>query len=161
MSQPSAAARASWARSSPRCQLWTSLPRFPSGFSRLWSSPATKPSSEIDMWQVVSGICVLQVIVICKRRHSTLRVRAELLADGGPALWEDFMAELRTEHLGAPPPTGGGPSATKRLAAAYAEAVAREEAEGIPGYRFTAQAGVSLTALRDCRGGRKVRALSQ
>ncbi|MGI8576512.1 MAG: hypothetical protein ACR2KG_01040, partial [Nocardioidaceae bacterium] len=33
----------------------------------------------------------------------TLRVRAELLADGGPALWEDFMAELRTEHLGVPP----------------------------------------------------------
>jgi len=31
-----------------------------------------------------------------------LRVRAELLADGGPALWEDFMAELRSEHLGAP-----------------------------------------------------------
>jgi hypothetical protein len=29
------------------------------------------------------------------------RVRAELLVDGGPALWEDFMAELRSEHLGA------------------------------------------------------------
>jgi DNA-binding HxlR family transcriptional regulator len=57
----------------------------------------------------------------------TLRVRAELLADGGPALWEDFMADLRTEHLGLPPPPGGGPSATERLAAAYAEAVAREE----------------------------------
>lgn len=26
------------------------------GCSRLWSSPATNPSSEIDMWQVVSGI---------------------------------------------------------------------------------------------------------
>src|SRR5205823_14529539 len=52
----SAVASASFARSSPRCQLWTSLPRFPSGFSRLWSGPATKPSSEIDMWQVVSGI---------------------------------------------------------------------------------------------------------
>ncbi len=51
-----------------------------------------------------------------------LRVRAQLLADGGPALWEDFMAELRTEHLGVPPPPGGGPSATERLAAAYAEA---------------------------------------
>jgi hypothetical protein len=30
----------------------------------------------------------------------TLRVRAELLVDGGPALREDFMAELRAEHLG-------------------------------------------------------------
>ena len=57
----------------------------------------------------------------------SLRVRAELPADGGPALWEDFMAELRTEHLGVPPPPGGGPSASERLAAAYAEAVAREE----------------------------------
>src|ERR1700709_1175430 len=67
MSQPCAVASASFARSSPRCQLWTSLPRFPSGFSRLWSGPATKPSSEIDMWQVVSGIGVLQVIAICKQ----------------------------------------------------------------------------------------------
>jgi len=31
------------------------------------------------------------------------------------------MAELRAEHLGAPPP-GGGSTATERLAAAYAEA---------------------------------------
>ena len=38
------------------CQPWTSIPRLPRGFSRLWSGPATKPSSEIDMWQVVSGI---------------------------------------------------------------------------------------------------------
>ena len=37
------------------------------------------------------------------------------------------MAELRTEHLRVPPPRGGDPSATERLAAAYAEAVAREE----------------------------------
>src|ERR1700685_2489787 len=56
MSQPSAVASASFARSSPRCQLWTSPPRLPSGFSRLCSGPATKPSSEIDMWQVVSGM---------------------------------------------------------------------------------------------------------
>ena len=57
----------------------------------------------------------------------TLRVRAELLADGGPALWEDFMAELRTEHLAVPLPPASRPSATERLAAAYAGAVAREE----------------------------------
>lgn len=56
----------------------------------------------------------------------TLRVRAELLVDGGPELWEDFMAELRSEHLGAPPPPGGAPTASERLAAAYAEAVAAE-----------------------------------
>jgi DNA-binding HxlR family transcriptional regulator len=56
----------------------------------------------------------------------TLRARAELLADGGPALWEDFMAELRSAHLGASRPPGGGPTATERLAAAHAEAVANE-----------------------------------
>src|SRR4051794_23358863 len=56
MSQPTAVSSASLARSSPRCQPCSSLPRFPSGCSRLWSGPATKPSSEIDMWQVVSGI---------------------------------------------------------------------------------------------------------
>lgn len=34
-----------------------------------------------------------------------LRVRAELLAAGGPDLWQEFMAELRAVHLGAPPQT--------------------------------------------------------
>jgi DNA-binding HxlR family transcriptional regulator len=32
----------------------------------------------------------------------TLRVRAQLLADGGPALWEDSMAELRASTSGRP-----------------------------------------------------------
>src|SRR4051794_36421993 len=59
MSQSAAVASASLARSSPRCQAWSSRPRLPSGSSRLWSGPATNPSSEIDMWQVVSGIGVL------------------------------------------------------------------------------------------------------
>src|SRR5215212_862753 len=68
MSQPAAVSSASLARSSPRCQAWTSLPRFPSGCSRLWSGPATKPSSEIDMWQVVSGIATPpEALVTCKR----------------------------------------------------------------------------------------------
>src|SRR3954466_3067527 len=56
MSQPAAVSSASLARSSPRCQRRSSLPRFPSGRPRRWSGPATKPSSEIDMWQAVSGI---------------------------------------------------------------------------------------------------------
>jgi DNA-binding HxlR family transcriptional regulator len=55
-----------------------------------------------------------------------LRVRAELLEDGGPALWESFMAELRAVHLGAPAPEG--PSATEQLAEAYAGAMARQTA---------------------------------
>jgi len=54
------------------------------------------------------------------------RVRSEVLVAGGPALWEDFMADLRTIHLGAPPPPGNGPTATERMAAAYDEKVAGE-----------------------------------
>src|ERR1700753_1125941 len=56
MRQASAVASESVARSSPTWQMWASPPPLPSGLSRLWSGPATKPSSEIDMWQVVSGI---------------------------------------------------------------------------------------------------------
>jgi DNA-binding HxlR family transcriptional regulator len=42
------------------------------------------------------------------RRHTNvspeLAIRAQLLEEGGPAMWEAFMAELRSLHLGAPPP---------------------------------------------------------
>jgi len=42
------------------------------------------------------------------RRHTPasreLSVRAELLEEGGPPMWEAFMAELRHLHLGAPAP---------------------------------------------------------
>ena len=33
-----------------------------------------------------------------------LSIRARLLEEGGPAMWEAFMAELRSLHLGAAPP---------------------------------------------------------
>lgn len=56
----------------------------------------------------------------------TLRVRAELLADGGPAMWEDFMTELRAEHLGMHVPSRSGPTATERLASAHAAALAAD-----------------------------------
>ncbi|MFF3225403.1 winged helix-turn-helix transcriptional regulator [Nocardia suismassiliense] len=52
-----------------------------------------------------------------------LRVRAELLAEGGPELWAEFMAELRESHLGIPRPDQDRPTATHRLAEAYAAAV--------------------------------------
>jgi DNA-binding HxlR family transcriptional regulator len=62
------------------------------------------------------------------RRHlpvtHELSVRAQLLEEGGPDLWADFMDELRAVHLGAPAPAG--PSVSERLAAAY------EEARGAP-----------------------------
>ncbi|SDT38505.1 winged helix-turn-helix transcriptional regulator [Microlunatus soli] len=61
------------------------------------------------------------------RRHRPtsrrLRVRAEVLEEGGSDLWDDFMDELRTLHLGAPARHRDGPSAMQRLAAAYAAAI--------------------------------------
>jgi DNA-binding HxlR family transcriptional regulator len=57
-----------------------------------------------------------------------LGIRAHLLEEGGPPLWEDFMEELREMHLGArtrPPPAGG--SVFTRLQAAYEAVVARRK----------------------------------
>ena len=63
------------------------------------------------------------------RRHlpatRELSVRAQLLEEGGPALWNDFMDELRAVHLGAPMPPG--PRVTDRLRAAYEAAVGQSE----------------------------------
>ena len=60
------------------------------------------------------------------RRHMPvtreLSVRAELLEEGGPPLWEAFMDELREAHLGLPrdPAT---PSVMKQLRQAYLDAL--------------------------------------
>ncbi len=61
-----------------------------------------------------------------------LSIRAELLETGGPEMWERFMEELRTDHLGVPL----SQAAQKRLPvrqelqAAYLEVVARNAAAG-------------------------------
>src|SRR5262245_48262876 len=61
------------------------------------------------------------------RRHlpatHELSVRAALLEEGGPALWDDYMDELRTVHLGAPAKAGVEP-VSGRVRAAYEAAVA-------------------------------------
>src|ERR1700753_904775 len=63
------------------------------------------------------------------RRHrpasEELSIRAQLLEEGGPPLWEAFMAELAGRHLGAP---ASGPSVLGRLQAAYEDVVARKAA---------------------------------
>ena len=60
------------------------------------------------------------------RRHMPvtheLSVRAELLENGGPQLWDEFMDELRTLHLGAPPKPGER-SVMERLHEAFLAAV--------------------------------------
>ena len=61
-----------------------------------------------------------------------LSIRAELLERGGPEMWERFMEELRSDHLGEPL----SEAAQKRLPvrqelqAAYLEVVARNAAAG-------------------------------
>ena len=55
-----------------------------------------------------------------------LSIRAELLEKGGQPLWEQFMDELRHEHLGAPSRTPAGtPGVRAQLRAAYEAVVAR------------------------------------
>jgi DNA-binding HxlR family transcriptional regulator len=62
------------------------------------------------------------------RRHTPasreLSVRAQILEEGGPALWSEFMAELRHLHLGEPPPSE---SVFARLQSAYEAEVAAAE----------------------------------
>jgi hypothetical protein len=48
------------------------------------------------------------------------------LEDGGPALWEDFMNELRAKHLGKQLPPGT-PSVLGRLTEAYLDVVAAKK----------------------------------
>ena len=62
------------------------------------------------------------------RRHlpvsRELSVRAELLEQGGPEFWDEFMDELREQHLGIARPAGVE-SAFGRLRAAYEAELAR------------------------------------
>jgi DNA-binding HxlR family transcriptional regulator len=59
-----------------------------------------------------------------------LGIRAQLLDEGGPALWDEFMSELRETHLGTPAhrrPKSGGQSVSARLQAAYEAVVAKRK----------------------------------
>lgn len=55
-----------------------------------------------------------------------LGVRAEILRDGGPRLWADFMDELRELHLGVKR-RKRGPTVGARMQAAYEAAVAKRK----------------------------------
>ena len=59
-----------------------------------------------------------------------LGIRAQLLEEGGPPLWDEFMSELRETHLGAPSrgrSKSGGPSVAAKLQAAYEAVVAKRK----------------------------------
>jgi len=71
------------------------------------------------------------------RRHlpvsEELSIRAQVLEEGGPAMWDEFMAELRREHLGEPVDertASHGTSVRARLQAAYESIVAGQLGEG-------------------------------
>src|SRR3954447_8508515 len=73
-----------------------------------------------------AGIQVLPIMVALgnwglDHRHGErrLRVRAELLRDGGPELVTAMMDELRELHLGVPRPDPDAPRASDHLRAAY------------------------------------------
>ncbi|MFI5893513.1 winged helix-turn-helix transcriptional regulator [Actinoplanes sp. NPDC051513] len=77
-----------------------------------------------------AGIQVLPVMVALgnwglAHRHGSprLRVRAELLRDGGPGLVAEMMDELRELHLGIPRPDPTAPRPSDRLRAAYDNAM--------------------------------------
>ena len=56
-----------------------------------------------------------------------LGIRAQLLDEGGPEMWREFMIELRQTHLGPQTPDKppkSGASVAERLQAAYLEVVA-------------------------------------
>jgi DNA-binding HxlR family transcriptional regulator len=57
------------------------------------------------------------------RPAADLATGAQVLEDGGPQLWSEFMDELRHIHLGAPRPEV---SAFARMEAAYEATMARE-----------------------------------
>jgi len=63
------------------------------------------------------------------RRHmpasEELSIRAQLLEEGGPRMWADFMEELRTLHLGKKARPGAR-SVIEKLRAAYERVVAEK-----------------------------------
>lgn len=60
-----------------------------------------------------------------------LRVRAELLRDGGPDLTGAMMDELRELHLGIPRPGANAPRSSEQLRAAY-DAAMRDDTSKPP-----------------------------
>lgn len=53
-----------------------------------------------------------------------LSIRAEILFEGGPELWDAFIEDLRGEHLGKEMPDRKGSSVREQLQAAYERVVA-------------------------------------
>jgi DNA-binding HxlR family transcriptional regulator len=81
-----------------------------------------------------AGIALLPVLAqmaVWGRRHmpvsEELSIRAQLLEEGGPKLWAEFMDELRETHLGVKRRRKPGPTVGERLQAAYKAVLARQQ----------------------------------
>jgi DNA-binding HxlR family transcriptional regulator len=68
--------------------------------------------------------------------NEELALRAQLLEEGGPDLWNRFMDELRSVHLGARHPRG--PSVRERLHTAY-QAASKNRIKSSPRARASAR----------------------
>lgn len=80
----------------------------------------------------VQLVPVFAMIGAWGRRHlpvsRELSIRAQVLEEGGPGMWEAFMDELREAHLGVPRPRPDAPSVAATLHAAYEAVLAAGDA---------------------------------
>ena len=78
--------------------------------------------------KAIQLVPVFAMIGAWGRKHlpasEELSIRAQLLEEGGPRMWDDFMDELRHIHLGAPATRR---SVVTELRQAYEETVARNQ----------------------------------
>ena len=95
----------------------------------LWRSDDETHRQKIRYSLTEAGVQLVPVMAALGswgRRHMPasheLSVRAELLEQGGPELWDRFMDELREQHLGIPR-AAGTPSVFAELQAAYQAAL--------------------------------------
>jgi DNA-binding HxlR family transcriptional regulator len=95
----------------------------------LWRSDDPTHRQKIRYSLTEAGVQLVPVMAALGswgRRHMPashdLSVRAELIEQGGPQLWDRFMDELREQHLGIPR-LPGTPSVFAELQAAYEAAV--------------------------------------
>ena len=92
----------------------------------LLSRDAARRGQRVAYSLTEAGIQVLPVMVALgtwglahREGEPRLRVRAEVLRDGGPELVAAMMDELRELHLGVPRPDPDAPRASDQLRAAY------------------------------------------
>ena len=85
--------------------------------------------------QGIELLPVLAQMAVWGRKHlpvtEELAIRAQLLEDGGPRLWAQFMEELRATHLGVPAKgrrRSPNQTVAAKLNAAYQKVIARRAA---------------------------------